>query len=211
MSGRECGCRYRLAGLMSEIRLLHGPDVRETLKDEGEIAVFRYRLNTPVFTVALLVGAALLAIGGFVWWNYGFSAARWTLAIAIPSGAGIAIGAVAAYWYYFSETNFVAFSDDHVYVGERDRMWSVDWSLLDREALGFEEMSVSSLGGSLELDVAGQQIPVRLYSAFVQLENIQGFMYKILQHLKEQADLDEEDIDAPEDLLAAGVEDSPEN
>lgn len=196
---------------MGDIRLLHGPEVRETLKDEGEIAVFRYRLNMPVFTVALVIGAALLAIGGFVWWTYGFADTRWTFAIAVPAAAGLTIGAVAAYWYYFSETNFLAFSDDHVYVGQRDRMWSVDWSLLDREALGFEEMSVGSLGGELEFDVAGQQIPVRLYSAFVQLENIQGFMYKILQHLKEQADLDEDELDAPEDLLAAGGDESPEN
>lgn len=194
---------------MGDIRLLHGPDVRETLKDEGEIAVFRYSLNTPIFTVALLIGAVLLAIGGYVWWNYGFAAWRWSAAIAVPSAGGLAIGAVAAYWYYFSETHFVAFSDDHVYVGERDRMWSIDWSLLDRETLGFEEMSLSSVGGSLELDVAGQQIPVRLYSAFVQLENLQGFMYKILQHLKEQSEFDEE-FEAPEDLVEPGDPESTE-
>jgi len=187
---------------MADIQLLHGPDVREMLEEEGEVAVFRYQLNTPVFWAALSIGAVLLAVGGFVWWSWGLSGLSWRLAAIMPAGSGMAVGAVAGYWYYFAETHFIAFSDERVFVGERDRMWSIDWSLLDRETLGFEEMALSSVGGTLEFEVAGQEIPVRLYSAFVRLENIQGFMYKILQHLKQRADLDE-DLEAPEELLGA--------
>lgn len=185
---------------MADIRLVHGPEVGEALQEQDEIAVFRYRLNKPVFTLTLIVGGALLASAGWMWWGWELASISWIAVFSVLGGLGLSIGAVAAYWYFFAETHFLAMSTEKVFVGKRNRMWSIDWSLLDRESLGFENMALSSFAASLDFDVGGQQLPVLLYNAYVRLENMQGFMYRILQHLKQEAELDEE-IEAPEALL----------
>lgn len=185
---------------MADIRLVHGPEVGEALQEQDEIAVFRYRLNKPVFTLTLIVGGALLASAGWMWWGWELTSISWIAVFSVLGGLGLSIGAVAAYWYFFAETHFLAMSTEKVFVGKRNRMWSIDWSLLDRESLGFENMALSSFAASLDFDVGGQQLPVMLYNAYVRLENMQGFMYRILQHLKQEAELDEE-IEAPEALL----------
>ncbi len=170
---------------MSELRLVQGNDVVERLRAEGEVTVYTYRLNRPVFVLTLLVGAALLGLAGTMWWNSGLADAGWIAGFGALVTVGGGLGILAAYWYSYTQTHFLGLSDRTVFVGGRDRMWCIDWSLLDRETLGFEEMSVSSTGGALELGVGGEQIRVRLYNTFVHLEDLQGFMFRILRHLKD--------------------------
>ena len=173
---------------MSELRLIHGPDVLDALKEEGEVAVFRYQLNKPVFILALLVGGAILGLAGMMWWNSQLADAGWIAGFAVLVAMGVGIGGLAARWYAYTQSHFLAMSDEKVFVGSGDRMWAIGWPLLDRESLGFEEMTVSSTGGSLDLSVADEEIEVRLYNTFVHLDDIQGFMFRILQHLKDEAD-----------------------
>jgi hypothetical protein len=61
---------------------------------------------------------------------------------------------------------------------------------LDREALGLEEMNVSSVGGQLELNVAEHQIPVRLFNPFVMLDHLEAFMGRLLEQAKSRDDTD---------------------
>lgn len=183
--------------MSDRLRLVHGPDVLETIKEEDEVAVFRYRLNKPVFILALVIGAAILGLAGMMWWNSQLASAGWVAGFAVLVAMGGGIGALAARWYYYTRSHFLAMSDQKVFVGRSDRMWAIDWALLDRETLGFEEMSVSSTGGSLELDVADEDIEVRLYNTFVHLDDIQAFMFRILQHLKDEADADAEPEEDP--------------
>jgi len=181
--------------MSDRLRLVHGPDVLETLKAEGEAAVFTYRLNKPVFILTLVIGGAILGLAGMMWWNSGLASTGWVAGFAVLVAMGTAIGGLAARWYVYTQTHFLAISEDRVFVGRGDRMWAIDWSLLDRESLGFEQMSVSSTGGSLDLNVADEDIEVRLYNTFVHLDDIQGFMFRILQHLRD----DEPEADADDD------------
>lgn len=177
---------------MSDIRLVHGPEVKDVLEEEGKFALFSYGLNKPVFGLTLIIGGALLALAGMMWWNSQLTSPGWIAGFSVLTTLGIGLGALAAYWYVYTETHFLAMSEETVFVGKRDRMWAIGWPLLDRESLGFEDMALSSTGGTLEIDVAGQQIPVRLYNSFVHLEDIQGFMFRILQHLKEEDEAEED-------------------
>ena len=179
---------------MSELRLVQGSDVPETLKDEGEVAVYTYRVNTPIFILTAVVSGAILTLAGVMWWNSQLAGAGWLGGFSVLVSMGVGLGLLALYWYSYTQTHFVAFSDDKVFVGGRDKMWCIDWSLLDRESLGFEEMSVGSTGGSLDLQVGGEEIPLRLYNTFVHLEDIQGFMFRILKHLKGE-DIEVADIE----------------
>ncbi len=180
---------------MSELRLVQGSDVPETLRDEGEVAVYTYRVNTPIFILTAVVSGAILTLAGVMWWNSQLAGAGWIAGFSVLVSMGVGLGILALYWYSYTQTHFVAFSDEKVFVGGRDKMWCIGWSLLDRESLGFEEMSVGSTGGSLDLQVGGEEIPLRLYNTFVHLEDIQGFMFRILKHLKgediEVADIEE--------------------
>ncbi|MFB6350430.1 MAG: hypothetical protein ABEN55_19425 [Bradymonadaceae bacterium] len=179
--------------MSDRLRLVHGPDALETLKEEGEMVVFGYKLNKPVFVLTLVIGAAILGLAGMMWWNSGLATTGWIAGFAVLITLGGGIGALAAHWYAYTQSHFLAISEDKVFVGQGDRMWSIDWELLDRDSLGFEQMSVSSTGGSLDLDVADEEIEVRLYNTFVRLEDIQGFMFRILQHLKDEADAELEE------------------
>lgn len=178
------------------IRLLHGRSgVREALRDTSELALFRYRLNKPAFLITLVVGGLLLALGGMIWWNGDLSGAGGIVGFGVLMAAGLGLGALAAWWYGYTQTHFLAATPDRLFVGKRDRMWSISWELLDREALGFEDMAVSSVSSHLDVEVAGQEIILRLFNPFVSLEDLEGFMFHVLQKLKEQ---EEETADAPD-------------
>ena len=181
--------------MSDDIRLVHGPEIEDVLAEEGGVAVFRYNLNIPVFVLTLLVGGSLLAMAGMMWWNGQLQSVGWFALFGVFNAAGLAIGSLAAYWFYFAETQFLALSKQKVFVGRRNRMWSIDWELLDREALGFDEMSHSSIGGRLDLEVAGQEIPVHIYNTFVRLDDIQGLMFRVLQHLKGESPIDDAELD----------------
>jgi len=181
--------------MSDDIRLVHGPEIEDVLAEEGGVAVFRYNLNIPVLMLTLLVGGSLLAMAGMMWWNGQLQSVGWFVLFGVFNAVGLASGVLAAYWFYFSETQFLALSKQKVFVGRRNRMWSIDWQLLDREALGFEEMSVNSIGGSLEIEVAGQEIPVHIYNTFVQLDDIQGFIFRVLQHLKGESPIEEAELE----------------
>ena len=171
---------------MSEIRLLHGrTDVREALRDTDELALFRYSLNLPTFVITLIVGSALMALGGAIWWNGQLAAGGYGITFGVLVGMGVALSGVAAYWYSYTQTHFLAATPEHLFVGTRDRMWSISWQLLDREALGLEEMNVSSVGGKLELDVAEHQIEIRLFNPFVMLDHLEPFMGRLLQQAQD--------------------------
>lgn len=176
---------------MSEIQLLHGrTDVREALRDTDELALFRYNLNIPTFLITLIVGSALTGLGGVIWWKGQLGTGGYTVTFGVLVGLGLALGGLAAYWYSYTQTHFLAATPEHLFVGTRDRMWAISWELLDREALGLEEMNVSSVGGQLELNVAEHQIPVRLFNPFVMLDHLEAFMGRLLEQAKSQDDTD---------------------
>jgi len=167
--------------------------VREALRDTSELVLFRYRLNKPTFVITLIVGGLLLALGGMSWWNDQLAGPGAIAGFVVLVGGGLALGALGAWWYGFTQTHFLATTPDRLFVGKRDRMWAVDWELLDRKTLGFEDMKPSSVQGRLDMQVAEQEIPVRLFNPFVSLEELEGFMIQVLQHLKEQDEQQDDD------------------
>lgn len=186
---------------VAKLRLLHGADdVREALKSGEELDVFRYQLNKPSFMLALVVGGVLLGLGGMLWWDTGLASASSIAVFVAICAVGLGLGVWVAYWYAYTQTHFVAVSDNELFIGERERMWAVDHDLLDRESLGFEDMNISKIGGSMDMDVGGQELRVRLFNAFIHLDDIQGFILRLLQHLKGDFDAGEAMETPPDDL-----------
>ncbi len=180
---------------MSEIRLIQGPEMREELRERAELDVYRYDLNMPSFVISLIVGVAILGLDIMLWWQSGLADISWIVTFVVLAILGLSALGLAGYWYVFVQTNFLALSPETFLIGQRDRMWSIDWELLDAEALGFDDMTAQSTKSELDMQVAGQDIHVHLFNAFVHLEELPELIFQLLQHLKEHEDNHETEND----------------
>ncbi len=174
---------------MTNVQLLDAKGVDEALQ-EGDVDVFRYQLNRLGYTLVLAIGGIMLAAAGFLWWQYGFSEDLWTAVFAGLVAGGLGLSVHAAYWYAFSSTHFVGVSDQKLLVGREEKAWSIDWSVLDVEALGLQRMNATAVKGVLEVQVGGEEIKIHLYNAYVFLEDIQALMSRLLEQLQSQQQAD---------------------
>lgn len=179
---------------MAKVQLHHDSDVEKTLIRD-DVEAFSYRLNALGFGMILLFGGTLLSATGFIYFQHGFSQPMFNAIMAGLGIAGLAISINVARWYDFQRSHFVAVSPDKLYIGEEERMWSIDWEVLDAEALGFEDLDISQMRGSMDIHAGGQTIDLQLYNAFCYLEDIQGFMLELLSQLKKHDDAPEVDLD----------------
>jgi hypothetical protein len=168
---------------MPRIELIEGKAV-ETHFDDIDAIPFHYELNERG-AVALAVCSTLLvtaAVAGAILLD--ITHLGYAIGIAVAGGLGLALALNLWRWKRFADRSFLAISDKKLYVGDISKVWGIDWTLLDRDALGFERMDVSSVSGELPVEVGGQRIDVHLYNALVHLKNMQGFVLHLLEHLQ---------------------------
>lgn len=169
---------------MEKLRLVHDSEIAAELKRAG-VTVHHYTLNMP--GLYLFVGLAIIAYlaCGVLWFGGFMESLAGKIAFGFALAIGIALSLIVSYWRSFGEKRFVAVSDTHLMVGEdARRMWMVAWELLDADKLGLTGMDVSRAQGRLKIDVAGQSIPLVLYSPFAHLDDPQGFMFAVLTNLE---------------------------
>lgn len=170
---------------MANVQLLDGDDLHQAL-DADDVQVFRYQLNRIGYSLIMGLGGLLLAGAGAVWWQSALSTIWWRVAFTALGTLGLGLAIYAAYWYAFAQTRFVGVSERKLFIGRRGKAWSVDWSMLDAETLGFDQMNATTMNGVLDVHVGGQQLELYLYNAYVFLEDIQGFMFSLLKRLQEK-------------------------
>lgn len=169
---------------MAQVQLHHDSDVIDTLRRD-DVEAFGYRVNRLGFSVILVLGGIMLAAAGSIYTTQGLTQPLWTAILGGLVGGGLYLAVNLARWYAFQRTHFVAISSRRLYVGRETRMWSIDWRVLDPDALGLNSMDTSTISGSMTLDVGGQSIDLELYNAYCYLEDIQGFMLEVLTQLKQ--------------------------
>jgi hypothetical protein len=170
---------------MAKIHLLSGPAVGDALQDAAVRQIFRYRLNPP--TVGLLVAIALLFFigAGLVFFGPGLGGG-YSAAFFVSLFLGVSFFSMAGYWSRFKDDHFIAISDEYLFVGKEEKAWQIHWSLITRETLDFEAMSMSRFRGKLMLDAAGQPVEIPLFTPFVFVEDIEGLMLEVLRRLDEE-------------------------
>lgn len=187
---------------MARVQLLEGKQEVARALDGVDAEIFGYRINRLGFGTVVGMGLLMLAGAAAIWWQVGLGAAVWTAAFIGLIAGGLFMGAQAAYWYAFAKSHFVATTDDNLYVGRLEKAWAIDWSVLDAEALGFDKLDANTIRGSMQLAIAGEQIKLHLYNAYIFLEDIQAFMFNLLKRLKrmeQQEQQEEQDNgDAPD-------------
>ena len=170
---------------MSKLELISGPAVEQTLRKEG-VDVFRYVLNKPGLYLFLGVAMAFYGLAGITYWETQLAEPIWTVTFFCLLLVGLAFSAIAAYWHQFVNQHVVAVSDDHLFVGGAEKMWAISWDILTKKSLGFEEMELSRIQGALKIQVGGQTIKLHLFNALAYLADIEGLIFRLLNHIADQ-------------------------
>jgi len=167
----------------NRLELLHGPDIQKIL-DREDVDVYGYVLNMPA--LYFIVGLALVfyGLGAYCWWQTHLTHTVWKALFGTAMLLGGALSVLALYWHHFATTRFLAIAEDRLFVGGKERLWSIDWDLLDADKMGFQQMELSRLRGILNIRVGGQDVRLHLFNAFAVLADIQGFMYAVLSKLE---------------------------
>jgi hypothetical protein len=170
---------------MEHLILLHDEAVERAFRGV-EVHAFRYQPNwiavISVFVVGLVgVGAALLL------WHLPDppdKALRGVAALLGPASALLA--AWALHWRSLANTSFIAFSQEHLFVGHDKRAWRIDRALLDAQTLGFDRLDRSRVRASLTLKIGGQDIPLLLFHPMAFATDIETLIASLLAHLPER-------------------------
>ena len=168
--------------MSNKFELLSGPAIDATLK-EADATVYRYELNRAGFNMALGIAVFFFLVGGLLYWQTGLKG-LWTVVFVAAMAAGSGFGVIAAYWHQFANEHLVGIGKDRLFVGGPKATWAIAWELLDRRAMGFEEMQMTRLRGALQLQVGGQDIKLHLFNPLVFLKDIEGFMLGVLTNLQ---------------------------
>lgn len=180
---------------MSKIQLLSGPAVEEALEETAVRHFFRYQLNPATIGLLLIFGGISFLVAFYLWFWPGLGGG-YTIGFIIAILGGMSFFSMASFWGNFRNKQFIAISDDYLYVGKEERVWRIHWSLVDRETLNLDAMQNSRLQGTLRLDTAGQSVEIPLFTPFVFVEDIEGLMFELLQRL--EAEGGEAPIGAPD-------------
>lgn len=167
---------------MATIHLLSGPAVNEALQEAAVRQIFRYRLNPPTVGLLVAIGVLFFLGAGLMFFGPGLGGG-YRLAFFISLFMGMSFLSMAGFWSRFKDSHFIAISEDFFFVGKEDKAWRIDWSLITRETLDFESISMSRFRGKLTLNAAGQDVEIPLFTPFVFVEDIEGLMLEVLSRL----------------------------
>lgn len=200
---------------MSNIQLLSDSAVDDALEQTAVRHLFRYQLNPATIGTLLVLGGICFILAGYLFFGPGLGGVA-TAGFVGAILAALTFFSMASFWGNFGANRFVAITDDYLFVGDDENAWRIHWSLVDRDALNFDEMKSSRFRGNIAVDTAGQSIDIPLYTPFVYIEDLEGLMFELLQRLDTEGgeapvgapdrDLDEQELfgdDDPDDSGSA--------
>lgn len=167
---------------MSKIQLLSGPSINEALEETAVRHLFRYELNSATLGVLLVLGGLFFVGAGYLWFGPGLGGTSTAGFVATLLG-GMTFFSMAAFWGNFGNSQFIAISDDFLFVGDDESAWRIHWSLVNRDTLNFDDMTSSRFRGKIHVQAAGQNIEIPLYTPFAYVEDLEGLMFELLQRL----------------------------
>lgn len=168
---------------MERLILLHEDALLRAF--EGvEAHPFHYRANMPALAMALVVAGAGVA-GAAALWHTGAAPDFIWGALVVASAL---LGAWALHWRWVARTSFVAFTEQHLFVGDHKRAWRIERALLDAAVLGFDRMRPSRLRAQLDLKVGGQEIPLLIFHPMAFAKDMEMLTASLLAHIQQDED-----------------------
>lgn len=183
--------RWTYETLTSELEQQNAPPLQllsehdlEQLMLTPNMVRFGYNFNRPGSIVMLVFSGILLAGAVGLWLWTSFAQFWWFLAAALMVIGAVGLWAYVYKWHTFTQTAFLALSEEHLYVGDASEAWRMSWSLLDPQTLGFDRLNPSRYSSTLTIDLAGQNIDMFLYNPLAHVNDLQGFMIEVLTQLQ---------------------------
>lgn len=176
---------------MDSLTLLHGPHARKALEGP-DVTVYAYALNR--LGMYMLLGAAgiLYVMAAWIWFGGHATTLPWQIGLGSAFVIATVLSILVTYYNHIAEKRVVAISDETLMVGEVERLWVIDWSILDVESVGLKDMELSRASAGLQITAGGQDIKLLLYSPFARLADPQGFMFEVLSKFQEREELEDE-------------------
>lgn len=172
---------------MPQLQLLHGPAAEKALR-RSDAQIFHYSINKPVLGAIAGLGAicAGLSAGWAIW--VGLSDAINIAVFVIGCIASVYFAGRAYYWYTFAASQNIVISDTHLLLGDKRRVWAIAWDLLDTQKVGLDDIELGKMQATLTINVGREAIPLRLFNAFIYLENLERFIGTVLEHVPLSSD-----------------------
>lgn len=175
---------------MEKLRLVQGPEAIRFLQ-ERDLTVYPYVLNKPGLYLVLALAGILYVFSAWVWLGGNATTMAWKVALVASLVVATGLSILVTYYNHVGANRLVAMGEDVLIVGEREKFWAIDWSLLDLEKLGLKDMALSRGSGKLDIRVGGQEIRLLLYSPFALLADPQDFMFKLLSRFQNDSSEEE--------------------
>ena len=167
----------------AKVLLLHEGDVRRALVGFGGTAR-HYAFNLGGARVLLILSGLLLAAAAVIAVVTGAAILPWRAAVVLCVVAALALMHFVWRWRKKASSSFLAYDEEHLFLGDRARAWRISWEALDATSFGLETFTSQSGQGALKLDVGGQSIELLLYHPLMHLDDLQGFIFDVLHKLQ---------------------------
>ena len=153
----------------------------------GELSHFKYTPNQRGFIFLQVCAALLFLIAFLVYSMTQFEPRYWVLL----SGGLVIFGgfliSLVLRWSHFAKHSGLSFDEDYLYVTTARRVMQVPWSALDAHSSGFANVNPKDQG-TLKIRIGEDQVAVRLFNAFVWIDDFPSFLAELLSQLKKNSD-----------------------
>jgi hypothetical protein len=162
-------------------------------KQEGSITFFRYKGNQRGFIFLQVCSALLFVMCFVIWLGTSFSPLLWGILAGALALLSLFFLYLVAYWSYFARVCGIAFDQGSLYVAEPRRVSAVPWQRLNTKNAGLTERPSDGVYGTLHIRIDSKHIPLRLFNAFVWVEDFPIVLAELLEQIQKNGEQNADD------------------
>ncbi|MBN1944906.1 MAG: hypothetical protein JW797_04480 [Bradymonadales bacterium] len=168
----------------SGVRIYDGLQMESYLKAHPTV-LYRYQANTYGLVILSVLAAAAIGLAFYIGFGADLTGFWNSLALALAGVTVLGVIGLVVYWFLFTKIHYLATSDQDLIIGEGRKVVAIDWSLLDAQTLGFGSLNPGQARAAvLSVKLGSARYRLRLFTRWVCLKNLQGFMSTLLLHLQ---------------------------
>jgi hypothetical protein len=150
----------------------------------GDLTLLTYAVNRPGMAFLRVCAALLLlGVGGLYAWT-GLTRAHWVAAAVMLAAGALYLLGLTVYWGRVARASLLAFDAESLFVVDAQRVTQIPWAALTHQSAGFGDSEQDAPTGKLSMHISGQPITLRLFNAFIWLDDYPTFLVELLTQLK---------------------------
>jgi hypothetical protein len=151
---------------------------------DAELMMLPYTVNGPGMMFLRVCAALLWLVGVGIYAWTGFAKIYWGVAGVMLVLGGLYLLGLVAYWGHAAKVAMLAFDDASLFVADARKAEQIPWRLLTPQSAGFGDTEQDAPTGILHMHIAGKPITLRLFNAFMWLEDYPTFLVELLTQIK---------------------------